>query len=162
MPILHLGVVDIPYVQEATSAPAAKPGLRRKAAKPRRVAVGAETTGDVATWLENKYHVMEHFYRLHEQEIADDVLMSMAGSLETAIMGGPTSNPLASAESAIDARFRKFLANKELDQLGYPGIPTRAALTGVSHRFKRKRGPPRPSFIDTGQYQASFKAWVDE
>ena len=34
------------------------------------------------------------------------------------------------------------------------------ALDGISRRFKNKKGPPRPSFIDTGTYQAAMRAWV--
>jgi len=50
-----------------------------------------------------------------------------------------------------------------MDQLGYPGIPTGAAEAGVNHRLLHpyaKDNPERPSFIDTGQYQADFKSWV--
>ena len=36
----------------------------------------------------------------------------------------------------------------------------RRALDGISRRFKNKKGPPRPSFIDTGTYQAAMRAWV--
>jgi hypothetical protein len=51
---------------------------------------------------------------------------------------------------------------KEMDRLGYPGVPTKASLDGVSHRFKNKRGAPgRPSFSDTGLYEDSFVAWID-
>jgi len=48
-----------------------------------------------------------------------------------------------------------------METLGYPGVPTRAALMGVNSRLKKRRGKRRPSFRDTGLYQASFMAWVD-
>jgi hypothetical protein len=51
MPILHLGVVDIPYVDAS----------RKKSA--------TATTGQVAGWLEDKYHPMEVFVALHGQDV---------------------------------------------------------------------------------------------
>ena len=64
----------------------------------------------------------------------------------------------------IETRFRHFLSQKEMDSLGVPGVPTKAALAGVSHRFKHPyaKRAPRPSFIDTGLYEASFRAWVEK
>ena len=141
MPTLHLGVIDQPYQ------------------------TGRESTGDVAEILEAKYEVMGHFVKKHEQDIANDLENSLEGALENVLLGGPpSSDPFAAATSAIDNRFKKFLSLKEMDALGVPGVPTQASLAGYSKRFKQKqkkgRGP-RPSFIDTGLYQASFKSWVD-
>lgn len=163
MPILHLGVVDLPYVGNETRGARRARVKAGKAAKPPAVNVGVDLTGDVAEILEEKYHVMQHFYELHGQEIADLVANSMAGNLETMLMGGPHAEAsFASAESGIDQMFRNFLSNKELDALGYPGIPTQAAKDGVNPRFKSGRGPKnRPSFIASGLYQSSFKTWVD-
>jgi hypothetical protein len=135
---LHFGVIDVPYAE------------------------GNETTGDVAVYLENKYHVMGGFVDLHIQDISDDVTHSFAGALSTMMAGGPVNNPLASAESKIAGRFKKFLSDEELAKLGVPGVPTEAALKGVSHRFKSRRGHRRPSFIDTGQYQANAIVWSDD
>ena len=145
MPVLHLGVIDQPYNEP--------PGKGQKR-------IGAETTGDVAEILEKKYHVMEVFYGKYKADIAKDLETSLVGALENLLMGAPaTADPFASASSKIENKFRKFLTNKEMD--GRAGIPTEASLLGISHRFKRMRGPPRPSFIDTGLYENSFKAWID-
>lgn len=142
MPTLHLGVLIQPYADE-----------------------NGKTTGDVAEILEEKYHVMEHFSQLHGEEIATAVGEALEGSLETMLIGGKwDKNAFASAESEIENMFRKMLSEKELDKLGYPGIPTQAALKGVSHRRKRpyvRRGP-RPSFLDTTLFSTSFRAWTDE
>jgi hypothetical protein len=140
MPILHLGVVDQPYQT-------------------------GKTTGDVAEILERKYKVMETFATAHEADIAGDLESSLEGELENLMMGSPRSgDPFVAACSAIDNRFRKFLSMREMDRLGVPGVPTAASLAGYSKRFRQKqkksRGP-RPSFIDTGLYQASEKSWVD-
>lgn len=154
MTILHLGVVDIPYAEEP-----------RKTARPEK-GDNARSTGDVAEYLENKYHVMEHFFQAHGDDIAALLENSVAGSLETLLMGGVTPPGFdlnASALEQIKKLFSKFLSNREMDALGYPGIPTLASIMGVNHRFKSGKGTPgRPSFIDTGLYEASFKAWIDK
>ena len=150
MTTLHLGVLDVPYTDSTGATKTAK------------VAVASETTGDVAGYLEAKYHVMEHFFELHGAEIAEDLVQSLSDAFEDLVSGAPAGlDPFGAATSAIEQRFREMLTKKELDALGYPGIPTKASLEGVNHRLKSKKGAPRPSFIDTGQYQASFKAWID-
>lgn len=148
--ILHLGVVDIPYAN------------------------GAETTGDVAERLEDYYGVMGGYVELHLPEIAQGIEDALAGSLESLMMGAPvTSTPFASGVAKIEQGFRRYLDEEEITKLGRRGVPTKAAMQGISHRFKNprlsaknkrkglKRNPPRPSFIDTGLYQTSFKAWVE-
>ena len=151
---LHLGVIDQPYRTAITAA-----SRRRR----KKVSAATKTTGDVAVYLEDKYHVMEHFFELHKDGIAKSLENSLAGSLETMMMGGPATLSFGTAESEIDASFKNMLSNKELDRLGYPGIPTMAALRGVNHRMLHPyaRRPSRPSFIDTGLFQASFKSWID-
>lgn len=150
--ILHLGVTDIPYAQ----APRA---LRAK-----RVS-GTQTTGDVAQWIENKYGLMQAFYDANADFVSDRVADSVAGAVESMMMGAPFSiDPFGSATSKIEERFKDFLTNREAEALGISGVPTMAALRGVNHRLKRpydRSNPRRPSFIDTALYQASFKAWVE-
>lgn len=156
--ILHLGVVDVPYVARETAAQR-RARVKKAAPKP----AGAVSTGDVAEFLENKYHVMEVFFELHGDDIANDMAQSVAHAAEAIFNGAPVSlDPLGEATSEIDRRFRDFLSNREMDSLGYPGVPTKAAIKGVNHRLKARRGVERPSFIDTGLYQASFKSWVDD
>lgn len=157
--VLHLGVIDIPYANPPAEM---KKNRTHPAHSP-----GTETTGDVATWLENKYHVVEVFYSLYEDQIVDDVANAMGDAVDALMSGAPVDSidPFSpGALSAIQTRFKQFLSNQEIEGLGIPGVPTQAALDGVSHRHKsgftrgRKR---RPSFIDTGLYQASFIAWAD-
>src|SRR5579872_1341599 len=155
--ILHLGVIDLPY---AEPAPAPKKiraaGRRPRPHKDHAKKYGAMTTGDVAEILESKYHIMENFWQLHQADVAKDFEESMSGAFESLVMGGPiTLDVHGSATSKIEDRFKQMLSNKELDSLGYPGIPTAAAEAGVSHRFKRayKKRASRPSFIDTGLFQ---------
>ncbi len=148
--ILHLGVADIPYA----NAP------REKDSK---ASTGTQTTGDVAEWLEDEYHVMEHFYEIYKEQIAQSLERSVTVAFE-GLLSGHAVDPFAGAESKIGSMFRKMLDAGELEGLGYPGVPTQAALRGVNHRLKHpyaRRGP-RPSFIDTGLYQLSMRAWVDQ
>jgi len=138
---LHLGVIDVPYAEE-----------------------NGITTGDVADILEAKYHPMEIFYELHKQEIADDITNGVQNALEALMMGAPDQGLTGAVNAGttnINEKFKDFLANGEMESLGYPGVPTQAALDGVNHRLKKKSGPRRPSFIDTGLYQSSFTSWVD-
>lgn len=137
---LRLGVVDVPYADTGH----------------------ATTTGDVAGFLENEYHVMQTFVDMHESGIESAIEGALSGALDDLLRGKPLSaNILASAEQDIQSEFRKFLTNEEM--AGKKGIPTKAALEGRSKRFKRLRGPRRPSFIDTGMYEKSFTAvFVDE
>jgi hypothetical protein len=132
-------------------------------AKGSKASTGTQTTGDVAEWLEEEYHVMEVFYELHKEQIASSLERSVTVAFE-GLLSGRAVAPFASAESKIASMFRKMLDSGELEGLGYPGVPTQAALRGVNHRLKHpyaKRGP-RPSFIDTGLYQLSMRAWVDQ
>jgi hypothetical protein len=164
--VLHLGVYDIPYTQYETPEAKprkVKPGKLRQARKKRKRKVGRSvSTGDVAVWLENKYHIMEIYYELHEKQLAASFAEGFAQAFETHAMGGPLVDPLAGSLSTLQASFKQFLSMRGMDALGYPGIPTRASLLGVNHRMKQKRGAPRPSFIDTGLYQSSFVAWSDK
>lgn len=138
MPVLSLGVTDVAY-----SDPDAK---------------GAVTTGEVAEFLEQKYHVIETFYELHKQQISDELGSAVAERIESLLQGNPgTSSDLA--VDGIDEMFRKYLDAGEWEAVS--GQMVMAARTGVSHRKKKKkREGARPAFIDTGLYQASFRSWL--
>jgi len=155
---LHLGVVELPYAVEAPRRVRVKNGKRSTAP-----ASGAQTTGDVAQILEDKYHVMETFYTLNQQEIADSLAQTMVDALDNLIDRGevPTRIFPAEGQGDIQKEFNSFIDNKVMDNL-VPGVPTQAAQMGVNHRLKIKRGPARPSFKDTGAYEGAFRAWVDQ
>lgn len=159
---LNLGVVDIPY--GASQAPARRRGSRVRPPTP----AGRNTTGDVAEILEARYGIMNKFMEIHGQKVADEIAGAMQDKLEALLMGGP--GPSADekilpegALSGVEQTFREMLDKRELDGK-IPGVPTQASLAGVSHRMQNpyaKRGA-RPSFIDTGAYQTTFRAWVEE
>lgn len=135
MTILHLGVLD-------THEP------------------NGEETHFVATILEDKYGLFSKFAESNEQKIADQLADSVQNALETILSGGHAPDPFAECCEEINQDFRDFLDKEVMATLGVPGVPTKAALKGRSKRFKRSRGPRRPSFIDSGVLQASFKSWV--
>jgi hypothetical protein len=156
MPVLHLGVDDIPYVN------APSPGQNK-------VTAGTVTTGDVAGWLEDKYHVMEIFALEHEADIAADLEHGLAGALESLLMGAPPSlDAFGAGTSRVEERMKEFISNGEMDALGYPGVPTQAAIDRAAGNKRsarmtraRKSNAKAVSFYDTGLYQSSMKAWVD-
>ena len=150
MTTLHLGVTVIPYA--GTPVPSSP-----------KVANGTQTTGDVAEWLEKKYGVFTAFYNRHEADVRAAVTESYAGAIENMLLGGPIgAPPLAQAGSEIKAAFSRFLESGEIETMGIEGVPTKAAIRRRSLRFKNKQAKgPRPSFIDSGTFEASFNAWAD-
>lgn len=170
MTVLHLGVIDIPYAGPSYG-PATKntkigQAKRGKANAPKASAAQTSvTTGDVAMILEDHYHIMETFFKTREAMIAAVATQSMQDAIDNLVMGAPvTIDPFGDLTNEIEKEFKQFLSLREMDHMGIAGVPTMAALKGVNHRFKHpyaKSNPERPSFIDTGLYQANFKAWVD-
>lgn len=163
---LHLGVIEVPYTNGAPGPKRIRKGRsrRKRAPKPNGGSSGAQTTGDVAEILEAKYHVMETFYDHHEEEIADLFAEGVAGAIEDLVGGAPAHqvDPFAQAAADTEAAFKKYLETEEIADYGVPGVPTKAALQGKSKRFKKGRGPRRPSFIDTGIYENSAKVWMEK
>lgn len=154
MTTINFGVNDLPYSHSADTG-------KVKKGKTKGSAV-TSTTGEVAEILEEKYHIMEIFWELHGNEVVEDYSEALVGSFEGLLQGAPVSpNALAAGNAEVEARFRKFLTMKEMDSLGIPGVPTKAAQAGVSSRFKGKHGPPRPSFVDTGLLENSFQSEVE-
>lgn len=157
MPVLRLGVVEIPYADTETVTS----GKRRKY-KVRKVK--GTTTGDVADYLEAKYHVVETFYEFHETDIAAALEAEMQIQVDNLMMGGPVrALNLLGATEKIKNMFDNFLSSGEMEHAGIPGVPTKAALAGIRHGFKRPRSnkEPRPSFVDTGMYRDSFTVEVE-
>ncbi|WP_320533662.1 hypothetical protein [Robbsia andropogonis] len=140
MPTLNLGVIDVAYTDGETK--------------------GANTTGEVAQILEAEYHIMRVFLEENEDMITDAILNGYEGAIESLAMGAPPQAVSASLNlDKVEARFRDFLSNEEMKLIS--GKNTQAAVDRETLRRKTKKGPQRPAFVDTGLYQASFKAWVD-
>lgn len=174
MTTLILGVIDILYENEGEKErpnPITKKGKVRKS-EARRLqremdghdskADGPTTTSQVAEILEEKYGVMNAFYNEYQDSIQAALIHSLEGALEDLYLGSPITDPLAEASQEIQSGFQFFLASAEIETMGIEGVPTQAALERRSLRFKGKKGPnKRPSFIDTGLYQASMRAWTE-
>lgn len=159
--ILHLGILDIPYASQAPAPKKVAKARKGKANKPRKTQASEPvlTTGDVAEILEAEYGILETFVETYGQQIADAFAHSAAGALESVMMGTPINDPYATATTEIEESMKLFLDLEGMN--GKPGVPTKAALDGVNHRLKIKKGSPRPSFIDTGTMQANYRAWTD-
>ena len=118
---LILGVVDIPYTDSGKVPSAAAMARARASQKAPKGGGSAQTTGDVATILEAKYHVMETFYERHEEEVAAAMEGALAGELENILAGSPPRNdPYGSATSAIEARFPGFPGSRRDGRSRYP------------------------------------------
>ena len=155
---LELGVLDVAYS-----------GANGKS--------GTDTTGEVAEVLEAKYYVMETFFELRRDEIADWLAESVADEIENVMNGNrPNFTPTMAAEQKIEAEFRAFLDAGEMSKLvgslsegesaafDWSKTFDSAGKRGVNHRKKagvNKNNAARPAFIDTGLYQTSFRAWVE-
>lgn len=123
---------------------------------------GTADTVAVAKILEAKYGLFTAFYAAHENEIKQLLIDSLEGALENLHAGGKApADPFASSMQKLQSMFRKFLFTGEVERMGLVGVPTQAALDGVNHRLKIKRGNRRPSFIDTGTMELAFRSWVE-
>ncbi len=119
-----------------------------------------QTTHEVAQDLEQRYRLFTHFFNMHQNEIIEEVGTEILYSIVNQIEHSIDSNVDMNLEQT-KLTFHKFLENQELDGKVY-GVPTKASILGVNSRLKKKKGPPRPSFIDGGLLQTSFQAWVEK
>jgi hypothetical protein len=138
---LHLGVIDVPYATEQGT-----------------------TTGDVAGYLEKKYDLMQNFFDANGQRVADLMAEDVTNEIDNIMNGlAPRTEIFGDSMGEIETMFKRdFIEGQGSEKLGIVGTPTKAALKGVNHRLKIKRGKRRPSFRDTGEFEASFKAWITE
>lgn len=172
MPELNLGVLDIPYADADTTPPPPRITRRgrvhktdvKRAARAYQASAdeGPSTTATVAQALEDKYHLFQVFYDQHADDIANAAIHSLEGALENVYLGAPLGDPFSEMGDEVAAGFRQWLLQGEIESLGIEGVPTKAALERRSGRFKSGVGPAeRPSFISTGTFELSMRAWVD-
>lgn len=106
---------------------------------------------------------MRTFVELHESEIGDLLRDAMAGELESITQGKPAMFDVAGPVGKIESEFRDYLDKGEWRTAS--GQVIQAAEAGISHRRKKshaKKNPKRQAFVDTGLYQASFRAWLEK
>lgn len=134
--ILHVGVIDGPHGKDLT-------------------------TGDLAEILEGKYALFSQFVDLEFDNVDAALAEDYENQLYAMINGLPVGAPFAEAGSKLTAAFKRYLDTEEIVKSGVPGVPTAAALAGKNSRLKMRRGPRRPSFIDTSVLRTSLIVWVE-
>jgi hypothetical protein len=145
MAILSLGVLDVAY-----SDPDDK---------------NLTTTGEVAEFLEKWFEVMGTFWELYSEKISSEIASAMANDIAAMAKGEPLGKqPIQRVMEKIQLWFSSYLDQGEWE--AHTGIKIGAAHEGVSHRFKDVKNlegkrDTRPAFIDTGLYQAAFRAWIE-
>jgi hypothetical protein len=137
---------------------------------------GTTTTGDVAGYLEDEYHVMRTFLEIYEDQIGEFLADAMVGEIESLAQGKPVTIfgkdvnthlgdrviSGASVNGKIEEAFRDYLDAREWQ--GVSGQTVDAADAGINHRKKKpyaSNNKARAAFVDTGLYQASFRAWLE-
>jgi hypothetical protein len=144
---LHLGFEDRAYPSQPS------PLKRGKSTRPLKATYGqGKTSREVAKELEDRYKIVEEFWNLEQDIFTESLEEAFAEDLEEIMtMEQPSSKGVSyKGTDAIEARFRRDLRSRRYDNV-ISGVPTLAA----------KRGS-RPSFIITGTYLQSFRAWVEE
>lgn len=139
---------------------------------------GDITSYDLGMILENKYGLFSNFYKYHEKDILKDIDDTFSKAIDS-VMNGDTRSAVGSifgVNERITDKLHKFITDREIEQMGIPGVPTEAALLGLSLRtkgnkrigkakkgvkYKQVQGPRRPSFIYSGVFEASLKAWLE-
>ena len=136
--VVHLGVLDVAYTEDGKST----------------------TTGEVAKILEANYGVIQTFVDLHEDEIGDELIDRLVGIFESSAMGAKLDYRVVDFPK-VEKMFRDYLdAGEWENQIG--NSATAAAAAGRSKRKKNAGQTPRVSFVDTGLYRKSFRAWMNQ
>ena len=129
------------------------------------------TSYGVGNILEEKYTLFSSYVEMHQKDIENELCEAIVGAFETyQTTGYFPKNPFISAGEELTLGLKKFIYQEELAGK-VAGVPTQAALEGVTTRkvgrgkkskFKRtKTGVRRPSFIDSGIFEASTKVWIE-
>ena len=162
---LHMGFINTPYTRETILRPITS--ARKESSRSRRRGFSRTMTAEmVANILEGKYGIVETFSTIHEDEIknimhegfkevAERVMAEREGHTTAKI-----KNLMKPSTKQVEELFKSFLDHEEMNGMA-EGVPTRAAMRGIRHgRGRKTKRGARPSFIDTGIYRASFRAWV--
>jgi hypothetical protein len=129
------------------------------------------TSYGVGKILEEKYTLFSSYVEMHQKDIERELCEALVGAFETfQATGNIARQPFDAAGQELSLGLKKFIYEEELAGK-VAGVPTQAALEGVTTRkvgrgkktkFKRtKTGIRRPSFIDSGIFEASTKVWIE-
>jgi hypothetical protein len=162
-----MGFVNTPYTKETMARPAASAKSEEQRNRKRSFS-RTMTAQKVAEILENKYDIVETFSAIYDEEISNimkDGVSQVANNLLSGGKGTTTAsmkNLMKPYTNEVQNLFRQFLDHEEMNGL-IEGVPTAAAMGGkLRGRGKVSRGgKQRPSFVNTGIYRASFRAWAD-
>lgn len=167
---LHLGFENSPYpARYGAASPLSATIKRRKPktlSKPQQNYGQGKTTGDVSKELEDKYKIVEAFVDMEEDYICDLIEEQAAMDLdEIMTLGEPSKKGMSFTETdKIEKKFRNNLSSRKYDGI-ISGVPTIASIKGFSHLrqhpYEKGHGS-RASFVNTGLYSSSFRAWVEE
>jgi hypothetical protein len=144
---LHLGFEDHAYPSQPS------PLKRGKLTRSLKATYGqGKTSREVAKELEDRYKIVEEFWNLEEDNFVEILEDAFAEDIEEVMtMKKPSRKGVSfKGTDLLEARFRRNLALGRYDNI-ISGVPTTAA----------KRGH-RPSFIVTGTYLQSFRAWLED
>jgi hypothetical protein len=166
-----LGFESFPYAARYTAnspLPSLLKARKPKAPTRSHTSYGAgKSTGQVSKELEERYKIVEEFWNLEEGNFVELLEETFAEDLEEVMQKKLTKRTRGISvkeTDQIEQKFRQNLSSRRYDGL-ISGVPTLAAQRGVSHMRPQpysRKNPPRPSFIDTGMYQRSFRAWVED
>ena len=109
-----------------------------------------KTTTDISEMLEEHFKVVDAFFAVEEDYIIDLIEEQAAMDLDKVMMMQTVSKEGFSFTETdkIEARFRNDLTQRKLEM-----------LTG---RTKAADKEGRPSFVKSGLYRRSFRAWMEE
>lgn len=113
------------------------------------------TVGQVAQGIESKYHLMQKFIQLNPQLIGDALAQTIVDLWDG-------KDVLGTDIGAISQKFKDDLQLKQFDGK-IAGVATKASKFDKGWRKNSpRRGPNRPSFVDTGTYKAAMTAVLEE
>lgn len=129
------------------------------------------TSYGVGKILEEKYTLFSSYVEMHHKDIEHELCEAIVGAFETfQATGYVAKKPFDAAGQELTLGLKQFIYKEELAGK-VAGVPTQAALEGITTRkvgrgkkskFKRtKTGVRRPSFIDSGIFEASTKVWIE-
>jgi hypothetical protein len=167
---LHFGFEDYSYeTRYEASSPlvhSVKSKRPKVLSRPQQAYGQGKTTAEVAAELEAKYKIVETFWELEEDNFVEMIEDAFVEDIENVMQMSEVKKATGVSvkeTDKIEAKFKQNLSSRRYDGM-ISGVPTLAAQKGVSHLRQHpyaKRGS-RPSFIDTGMYQRSFRAWIED
>lgn len=155
--VLHMGFLNTPYNAASRAAPMAFAKKHEK--QPRKHFTRTMTAEKVANILEGKYKVVQIFTQTHDEDIQEILTEAFKGAIKDTLsqrrkfVSDRMVQFMKPKTTEIEKLFRTFLDREET------GISVEAAEKG--NRTGRKSKTPRPPFINTGLYRASFRCWAD-